>query len=159
MSTSIVSIGGKLFQGFLSQLTSGLTKPNAKFLRHFLCGVLFSDNLVLTEVAAKVPCSSRLTATAKRFRRQLASAYRLQGKLLLIVGQTDRNVDPASTMQVANALIKTDRTFHLLVIPGGGHGVGGAYGTRKLYDSFVRHLLGIDPPDWNAREPDTKRTR
>ncbi len=55
MSTSIVSIGGKLFQGFLSQLTSGLTKPNAKFLRHFLCGVLFSDNLVLTEVAAKVP--------------------------------------------------------------------------------------------------------
>jgi len=62
-----------VFQSFLSQLTSDLTKPNAKFIRDFLCGVLFSDNLVLTHVAAKVPCASKLTAIAKRFRRQLAN--------------------------------------------------------------------------------------
>jgi hypothetical protein len=73
MNESIISIGGRVFQRFLSQLTSGLTKPNAKFIRDFLCGVLFSDNLVLTQVAAKVPCVSRLTAIAKRFRRQLTN--------------------------------------------------------------------------------------
>jgi len=71
MSKSIISIGGRVFQRFLSQLTSGLPKPKAKFIQDFLCGVLFSDNLVLTHIAAKVPCASRLTAIAKRFRRQL----------------------------------------------------------------------------------------
>ncbi len=85
------------------------------------------------------------------------NAYRLRGKLLLIVGEMDRNVDPASTMQVVDALIKADKTFDLLVIPGGGHGMGGAYGTRKLYDFFVRHLLGIDPPDWNVIETDKEK--
>ena len=46
------------------------------------------------------------------------NAYRLQGKLLLIVGELDTNVDPASTMQVVNALIKANKIFDLLVIPG-----------------------------------------
>ena len=80
------------------------------------------------------------------------NAYRLQGKLLLIVGELDTNVDPASTMQVVDALIKANKTFDLLVIPGGGHGMGGAYGGRKLYDFFVLHLLGITPPNWNKIE-------
>ena len=52
------------------------------------------------------------------------NANHLQGKLLLIVGEMDTNVDPASTMQVVNALIKSNKTFDLLVIPGGGHGMG-----------------------------------
>jgi dipeptidyl aminopeptidase/acylaminoacyl peptidase len=77
------------------------------------------------------------------------NAYRLQGKLLLIVGEMDTNVDPASTMQVVDALIKADKTFDLLVIPGGGHGMGGAYGQRKLVDFFVQHLHGEMPPNWN----------
>lgn len=73
-------------------------------------------------------------------------APRLQGKLLLMVGEMDRNVDPASTMQVANALIKADKDFELLVIPGAGHGVmGSPYGKRRLQDFFVRHLLGREP--------------
>ncbi|MHC4558688.1 MAG: DPP IV N-terminal domain-containing protein [Planctomycetota bacterium] len=86
------------------------------------------------------------------------NAYRLQGKLLLIVGEMDTNVDPVSTMQVVDALIKANKTFDLLVIPGGGHGMGGAYGTRKLYDFFVYHLLDINPPDWNTIETDKERT-
>jgi dipeptidyl aminopeptidase/acylaminoacyl peptidase len=77
------------------------------------------------------------------------NAHLLRGKLLLIVGEIDTNVDPASTMQVADALIKADKTFDLLVIPGGGHGMGGAYGERKMFDFFVRHLHGKTPPDWN----------
>ena len=47
-------------------------------------------------------------------------AHKLQGKLLLVVGEMDDNVDPASTMQVVNALIKADKDFDLLVIPGAG---------------------------------------
>jgi len=80
------------------------------------------------------------------------NAYRLKGKLLLVVGEMDKNVDPASTYQVVNALIKANKTFDLLVIPGGGHGSGGAYGDRKRNDFFVHNLLGVDPPDWNLTE-------
>jgi dipeptidyl aminopeptidase/acylaminoacyl peptidase len=77
------------------------------------------------------------------------NAAKLKGRLLLIVGEMDANVDPASTMQVVNALIKAGKVFDLLVIPGAGHGMGGAYGERKMYDFFVRSLLGAAPPDWN----------
>lgn len=74
-------------------------------------------------------------------------AHQLQGKLLLIVGELDRNVDPASTMQVVNALIKADKDFDLLVVPGGGHGIAESpYGSRRRMDFFVRHLLGVEPP-------------
>lgn len=73
-------------------------------------------------------------------------AHRLRGKLLLIVGELDNNVDPASTMQVVNALVKADKDFELLVIPGAGHGAAGTpYGRRRLQDFFVRHLLGVEP--------------
>jgi dipeptidyl-peptidase-4 len=70
----------------------------------------------------------------------------LQGKLLLIVGELDRNVDPASTMQVVHALIRADKDFDMLVIPGAGHGAAGSrYGRRRQADYFVRHLLGVEP--------------
>ena len=60
----------------------------------------------------------------------VTQAHKLKGKLLLIVGELDRNVDPSSTMQVANALVKADKDFDLLVIPGAGHGAAeSAYGS------------------------------
>ncbi len=80
-------------------------------------------------------------------------AKNLVGKLLLVVGEMDTNVDPASTMQVVNALIRANKDFDLLVIPGAGHGAGGAYGERRRFDFFVKHLRGIDPPNWNAPAP------
>jgi len=80
------------------------------------------------------------------------NAYRLEGDVLLIVGEMDHNVDPSSTMQVVNQLIKHDKNFELLVIPGMDHGPGGPYGDHKRYDFFVRHLLGVEPPAWNALE-------
>ena len=82
------------------------------------------------------------------------NAFRLRGHLLLIVGELDTNVDPSSTMQVVNALIKANKNFDLLVIPGGGHGMGGEYGQRKMFDFFVRHLHGVEPPNWNSAEFD-----
>ena len=76
----------------------------------------------------------------------VTQAHKLQGKLLLTVGELDRNVDPASTMQVVNALIKADRDFEMIVFPGGGHGIGESpYGQRRRKDFFVRHLLEREP--------------
>jgi len=70
----------------------------------------------------------------------------LKGKLLLIVGEMDTNVDPASTMQVVNALIRADKDFELLVIPGSDHGAAESpYGRRRRADLFVRNLLGVEP--------------
>ena len=86
------------------------------------------------------------------------NAYRLQGKVLLVVGELDQNVDPSSTMQVVNQLIKHNKDFDLLVIPGAGHGNGGAYGEHKRNDFFARHLLGVTPPDWKSLE-EAARTR
>ena len=77
-------------------------------------------------------------------------AKNLEGHLLLYVGEMDTNVDPASTMQVVNALIRANKTFDLLVQPGANHGSGGTYGERKRFDFFMKHLRGIDPPNWNA---------
>ena len=90
------------------------------------------------------------------------NAYRLQGKVLLVVGEMDHNVDPSSTMQVVNQLIKHNKDFDLLVVPGMDHGSGGAYGDHKRYDFFVRHLLGVSPPSWPeveaALKPQLKST-
>ena len=86
------------------------------------------------------------------------NAYRLQGKVLLVVGEMDQNVDPASTYQVVNQLIKHNKDFELLVIPGAGHGPGGEYGEHKRFDFFTRHLLGVTPPDWKMLEDTTRKT-
>jgi dipeptidyl-peptidase-4 len=82
----------------------------------------------------------------------IENAHRLRGKLLLIVGEMDDNVPPESTMRFVDALIKAGKDFDLLVIPGAGHGMGGSYGQRRMQDFFVRHLLGIEPPDRNAAD-------
>jgi dipeptidyl aminopeptidase/acylaminoacyl peptidase len=79
-------------------------------------------------------------------------AKNLKGKLLLIVGEMDKNVDPASTMQVVDALIKANKDFELLVVPGMGHSSGGPYGDRRRLDFFVKNLLGQTPPDWNKEQ-------
>ena len=77
------------------------------------------------------------------------NAHRLQGDLLLVVGELDTNVDPASTYQVVNALVKADKDFELLVLPGQGHTAGGNYGERRRFDFFVKNLLGVEPPNRN----------
>jgi dipeptidyl aminopeptidase/acylaminoacyl peptidase len=80
------------------------------------------------------------------------NAHKLQGRVLLVVGEMDNNVDPASTYQVVNQLIKHNKNFDLLVIPNAAHTSGGAYGDHKRYDFFVQHLLGVKPPEWKALE-------
>ena len=79
----------------------------------------------------------------------VANAHKLQRPLMLVVGEMDDNVDPASTMQVANALIKANKPFELVVIPGAHHTMGEAFGDHKRYDFFVKHLMGVEPPAWD----------
>lgn len=68
-------------------------------------------------------------------------APRLNGKLMLMLGEGDTNVDPASTWQVVDALINADKDFELLVLPNVGHGaIGHPYARRKFYAFFREHL-------------------
>lgn len=87
------------------------------------------------------------------------NAHLLKRPLMLVVGELDDNVDPASTMQVVNALIKANKDFELIVVPGARHTVGEEYGEHKRYDFFVRHLMEKNPPKWDevpeaSRMPD-----
>ena len=70
------------------------------------------------------------------------NAHRLQGKLFLIVGEMDNNVPPESTLRFVDALIKADKDFDMLLVPGAGHGMGGDYGWRRARQFLVRHLQG-----------------
>jgi dipeptidyl aminopeptidase/acylaminoacyl peptidase len=79
----------------------------------------------------------------------ITNAHKLKGKLLLIVGEADTNVPPESTYRVADALIKANKTYDFLVVPGMGHSDGGPYGRAKKRDFFVKSLLGVDAPDRN----------
>ena len=76
----------------------------------------------------------------------VAQAHRLKGDLLLIWGELDRNVDPASSMQVVDALIRADKDFTQLIVPGAGHGAAShPYAKRRQADFFVRSLWGTEP--------------
>jgi dipeptidyl aminopeptidase/acylaminoacyl peptidase len=82
-------------------------------------------------------------------------AQNLQGHILMIVGEQDTNVDPASTMQVVNAMIKSRKDFDLLVVPNENHSAlrssgDVSYGLRRQYDFFVRYLRKEPTPDWNT---------
>jgi dipeptidyl-peptidase-4 len=75
-------------------------------------------------------------------------AENLRGKLLLAHGGMDSNVPPYNTYLVADALIKANKDFDLLIFPNAGHGYGrdSNYMMRRRWDYFVRHLLGAEPP-------------
>ena len=83
----------------------------------------------------------------------ITHAANLRGKLLLLVGELDSNVPPESTLRLADHLIKAGKDFDLLVLPGLDHTSGGSYGERRRRDYFLRHLLGVEPPDRNVPVP------
>jgi dipeptidyl aminopeptidase/acylaminoacyl peptidase len=71
----------------------------------------------------------------------VVDAAKLQGKLMLIVGELDENVDPASTLQVSAALVRAGKAHELVVVPGAGHGAAEtAYGSAKRLEFLQRHL-------------------
>ncbi|GIZ45708.1 hypothetical protein CKM354_000886300 [Cercospora kikuchii] len=53
----------------------------------------------------------------------VVNAHRLNGSLLLLVGELDDNVDPSCTLQVVNALNAAGKDFDFMIVPGAGHTV------------------------------------
>lgn len=78
----------------------------------------------------------------------VVNAHLLKGKLFLIAGENDDNVDPAATFQVADALIDAGKDFEQLILPNTKHSIKGPFVERKMKDFFVRALLGQTPPPW-----------
>jgi len=69
------------------------------------------------------------------------NAYRLEGKLFIINGEMDDNVDPASSLQVVSELIKHGKDFEQLYLPGHTHNLGSDWITRRVYEFFYRNCL------------------
>jgi len=81
----------------------------------------------------------------------ITNAKNLKGKLLLTHGGLDDNVNPSATFKLAEALIKADKEFDLLILPSQRHGYTGVhrlYFLKKRWNYFVEHLLGAKPI-WN----------
>jgi len=74
-------------------------------------------------------------------------AGNLRGRLLLITGDMDDNVHPASTFRMAKALIDKGKRFDMLVVPGADHGLGDKYYVNVIRYYFVEHLLGLPQKD------------
>ena len=69
------------------------------------------------------------------------NAHRLQGRLMLVVGELDRNVDPATTTQVAKKLIDAGKDFEFLLVPAAGHGACETpWASNRRTAFFVREL-------------------
>jgi dienelactone hydrolase len=85
----------------------------------------------LTKFEIKVPTNAELAAN-------------LKGRLLLVHGEIDNNVHPANTMRLVDALIKANKRFDMLILPGQRHGFGNyqPYFTQRMWEFFAEHLLG-----------------
>ncbi len=83
-----------------------------------------------------------------KFQANQTHAKNLKGHLFLIHGGMDDNVPPYNTYLVADALIKANKDFDLLILPNARHGYGKDrnYIMRRRWDYFVKHLLHASPP-------------
>jgi dipeptidyl aminopeptidase/acylaminoacyl peptidase len=78
----------------------------------------------------------------------ITNAKNLKGKLLLVHGGLDDNVNPSATFKLAEALIKADKEFDLLILPSQTHGYTGIhrdYFIKKRWNYFVKHLSEQEP--------------
>jgi dienelactone hydrolase len=84
-----------------------------------------------TKFEIKVPTNAELAAN-------------LKGRLLLVHGEVDNNVHPANTMRLVDALIKANKRFDMLILPGKTHGFADyqPYFTQRMFEFFAEHLQG-----------------
>ena len=93
-----------------------------------------------TDTTARVDTTFRIRVPANH---ELAA--NLKGRLLLVHGDMDNNVHPAGTIRLANALIRANKRFDLMIMPGQAHGYTGVYQTyfqNLMYEYFAEGLLG-----------------
>ncbi len=69
------------------------------------------------------------------------NAWRMKGKLFLINGEMDDNVDPASTLQVVSELVKHNKDFEQLYLPGHTHDLGSEYLKKRTFRFFYRNCM------------------
>lgn len=71
-------------------------------------------------------------------------AKQLKGHLMLVHGDIDNNVHPANTIRVVDALIRANKRFEMLILPGQRHGFGDMdeYFYWRMVDFFSRWLNG-----------------
>ncbi len=105
-----------------------------------------ADAKAATKFEIKIPTNAEL-------------AGNLKGHLMLVHGEVDNNVHPANTMRLVDALIKANKRFDLLIIPGARHsfGVATPYFTQKMWDFFAEHLLEDRQTGADINEKDVKR--
>jgi dipeptidyl-peptidase 4 len=78
----------------------------------------------------------------------ITQAAKLKGRLLLAHGTLDENVNPSATFKFAEALIAAGKDFDLFIWPSRNHSFGrtnGDYFTKKRWDYFIEHLIGLQP--------------
>jgi len=107
--------------------------------------ILRLDKAVWNEVYQGYPLGDDYVEQANQ---QLA--HDLKGHLLLIHGDVDQNVNASETMRLVDALMSANKSFDMLFVPNMNHGDSGPhalYVSRRRWDYFVRHLLGVTPPE------------
>lgn len=79
-------------------------------------------------------------------------ASNLKGHLMLVHGDIDNNVHPANTIRVVNALIRANKRFDMLILPGQRHGFGdmNEYFFWRMADYYAEWLIG----DSERHKPD-----
>ncbi len=89
--------------------------------------------------------------SAYHLQSNITMAGNLKGKLLITHGGIDENVNPSATFKLAEALIKEDKEFDMLILPSQRHGYQGdhlKYFAKRRWNYFVKHLRGVEPI-WN----------
>lgn len=106
------------------------------------------------------------TSFVYNIERNPALAKNLKGHLMLSHGDIDNNVHPANTIRMANALIKANKRFEFVLLPGQRHGYGNMteYFFWKMCDYFTCHLLGdcgrpVDMEEMNREKDMSSETR
>jgi dipeptidyl aminopeptidase/acylaminoacyl peptidase len=85
--------------------------------------------------------------TATRFEIKVPTnaelAGNLKGKLLLVHGDMDNNVHPANTIRLVDALIKANKRFDMIILPGKAHAFAEyqPYFVERMWEYFAEHLL------------------
>lgn len=74
-------------------------------------------------------------------------AGNLKGRLLLITGDVDPNVHPANTFRMADELIKHNKRFDMMVLPGKDHGLGDSYYLNLIRYYFLENLVRPEKVD------------
>ena len=131
-----------VFENVADRLIAGMQKNGCILLTKAQADEL--AKVVLVEKTGKdgvVECDTTFSYSIST-NQELAK--RLKGHLLLVTGDMDNNVHPANTTRVVDALIRANKRFEMLILPGDRHGfeTKDEYFFWKMADFFSKHLLG-----------------